>query len=160
MSVNVKKEQLIIAIGIPVLIGSLSGFLVGDSANAYSQLIQPAIAPPGWLFPVVWTVLYILMGIASYLVATSGGESQKAQVVSALKLYAAQLIVNFLWPIIFFGKQWYGFAFLWIVLLWVLIILTIRAFNEVSKTAAILMIPYLLWVTFAGYLNLMIAILN
>lgn len=156
---NTMVEKLIIAIGIPLLIGSLSGFLSGNSRLAFQQLEQPSLAPPGWLFPIVWTILFLLMGVASYLIYQAERvDSQRKQ--RALFLYALQLFVNFFWSLIFFVGEWYLLAFLWLVLLWILIVLTIRAFYTVSKPAAYLMIPYLAWVTFAGYLNLMIFFLN
>ncbi len=138
--------------GVPLLVGSLSSIVAGDSEALYSQLNQPPLSPPGWVFPVVWSVLYVLMGIASYLVMSKPGND--------LRLYWIQLIVNFIWPILFFQKEWYVVAFIWILLLWVLIVLTIKDFYKVSKQAAYLMVPYLIWVTFAGYLSLGVALLN
>ena len=119
---------------------------------------QPPLSPPGWLFPVVWTILYLLMGYASYRVATSGADSGKIR--RALTLYGAQLAVNFLWPLVFFGLGWYLVAFFILILLWVLILLTMRAFSEIDEVAGNLLLPYLLWVTFAGYLNFGVYLLN
>ncbi|MCI5640432.1 MAG: tryptophan-rich sensory protein, partial [Lachnospiraceae bacterium] len=109
------------------------------------------------LFPVVWTILYILMGISSYLITHSDSQVDKT---NALTLYTLQLGANFLWSILFFGMGWYFFSFLWLCLLWVLILATILSFQKISPRAAWLLVPYLLWVTFAGYLNLGIALLN
>ena len=116
---------------------------------------KPALAPPGWVFPVAWTILYILMGIASYLVLTSGKPND-----TALTLYGIQLVFNFFWSIIFFNLEMYLFAFIWLVVLWLLIFKTAILFYQISKPAGYLMIPYLLWVAFAGYLNLSIYLLN
>ena len=126
--------------------------------EVFAQLDKPPLSPPGWLFPVVWTILYILMGIASWLVLTS--EAKREDIVEALIIYGASLVVNFVWPLLFFRLNWYLFAFAWLILLWVLILKTIRLFAPISKEAALLMVPYLVWVTFAGYLNLGIAVLN
>lgn len=156
MKIELKKE-LLTAIAIPVIAGGLVGILTANSMQDFEALMKPPLSPPGWLFPVVWTILYILMGIASYLVWRDGNGEQKKQ---ALTLYGLQLIVNLLWPIAFFVLEWYLFAFAWLVLLWVLIYKTIRAFREINVNAAYLMLPYLLWVTFAAYLNLSIWWLN
>ncbi len=121
----------------------------------YQDMYQPSLAPPGWLFPVVWTILYTLMGIAAYLIYEEP-ESEDRRL--ALLLYGVQLFFNAVWSPIFFGAQAYFLAFAWLVLLWFFIYLTTKQFLQLNKTAGILMVPYLLWVTFAGYLNLAIAI--
>lgn len=123
--------------------------------EAFEALNKPALSPPGWLFPVVWTVLYILMGIASYLVLTSGKPNDTALIV-----YGIQLVFNFFWPILFFNLELYLLSFFWLVLLWLLILKTTLSFYQISKPAGYLMLPYLLWVTFAGYLNFFIYLLN
>lgn len=152
------KKTFLLCIAIPVLVGALAGFLSGGGAQKFAALNQPPLSPPGWLFPVVWTILYILMGLASYLVIASHTEPQ--QVADAIAVYAYQLVVNFLWPIFFFDFGWYLFSFFWLLLLWLLIFATIRQFAPISKNAARLLVPYLAWVTFAGYLNLGIWWLN
>ena len=111
------------------------------------------------LFPIVWGILFVLMGISSAIVYEKR-ETDKEASQEALKVYALQLAVNFSWTIIFFNMQAYLFAFIWLIVLWVLIILMIIKFKKISPTAAYLQIPYLLWVTFAGYLTLMIYLLN
>ena len=126
--------------------------------EVFERLNQPPLSPPGWLFPVVWTILYLMMGIASYLVYTSGKEPE--EVSGALTVYGVQLVVNFLWPIVFFRFGWYTFAFFWLILLWVLVLYTILLFYRISKPAAWLMVPYLVWLTYAAYLNLGIVLLN
>lgn len=150
-------KKLIICLFVPLAVGGLSAFFTRNSMEDFEQLTKPPLAPPGWLFPVVWTVLFILMGIASYLVATS---DQPYKSRSALLVYGVQLIFNFLWSLIFFNLNAYTFAFIWLIILWLLIFLTLRMFYNISKPAGLLLVPYLIWVTFAGYLNLGIAILN
>lgn len=150
--------KLIIAIAIPLSVGSFSSFLTSDTMQQYQKLEQPSFAPPGWIFPVVWTILFILMGIASYRVYNKG--LQNPDVKSALVFYVAQLSVNFFWTIFFFGFGWRGFAFLWLILLWILIIITTVKFYKIDKVAGYLLIPYLLWVSFAGLLNYSIWQLN
>ena len=155
MKPNLKK--LLICLAIPLAVGGLSSLLAGGMTG-YPQLEQPPLAPPGWLFPIVWTALFLLMGYASYRIWNSGQDPR--QVRSALLLYAAQLFLNFLWSPIFFGLGWYLVAFFLLIGLWVLILLTIRAFSQIDERAGDLLLPYLLWVTFAGYLNLGVALLN
>ena len=156
MKINWKK--LLISLGIPVGVGAVAALLTGGGMEEYGMMNQPPLSPPGWLFPVVWTILYLLMGYASYRVATSGADSGKIR--RALTLYGAQLAVNFLWPLVFFGLGWYLVAFFILILLWVLILLTMRAFSEIDEVAGNLLLPYLLWVTFAGYLNFGVYLLN
>ena len=124
----------------------------------FAMLNKPPLSPPGWVFPIVWTILYLLMGIASYLVLTAGKDSQETG--RALIFYAVQLAVNFFWPILFFTFGLYAASFIWLVLLWVLIVTVIYLFGEISQSSAYLLVPYLLWVTFAGYLNLGVWLLN
>lgn len=152
---KIQWKKLILCIALPLAVGGLSALLTRGGMDAFAALSKPALSPPGWLFPVVWTLLYILMGIASYLVLTS--EKPKG---AALSIYALQLVFNFFWPIIFFNFEAYLFAFVWLVILWVLILVTMILFFRISETAGYLLLPYLLWVTFAGYLNLYIYILN
>lgn len=155
---KINRGLLIKCIAIPLLVGVVSSLISGGGMETFKNLNQPPLSPPGWLFPVVWTILYTLMGISSYLILTS--EKDKKEIQKALTVYAYQLVVNFLWPTFFFNFGWYLFAFVWLVLLWVLILIMIVQFYQISRPAAYLMIPYLLWVTFAGYLNLAIWWLN
>lgn len=149
---------LIIAIAIPLGVGFLSSYLISDTMQQYQQLSQPSFAPPGWVFPVVWTILYILMGIASYIVYDEG--IRNPDVRNALMFYIAQLIVNFFWTIIFFGFELRGFALIWLILLWILAVITTIKFYRINKIAGYLMIPYILWLSFAGVLNYAIWKLN
>ncbi len=150
-------KNLIIALLIPLAVGGLSALLSGGMDN-FQSLTKPPLSPPGWLFPIVWTILYLMMGLASYLVYTASAPTYKKN--SALLFYGIQLFFNFLWSIIFFRFEAYLFAFIWLIIMWVFIIITTVRFYEVRKSAGLLMIPYLLWVTFAAYLNLGIYILN
>ncbi len=152
---KIQWKNLITCLAIPLAVGSLSSLLTRNTMVAFESISKPVLAPPGWLFPVVWTILYILMGIASYLVLTSGKPN-----AAALTKYAIQLLFNFFWPIIFFNLDLYLFAFIWLILLWLLILKTAIEFHQISKLAGYLLIPYLIWVIFAGYLNLSIYLLN
>lgn len=155
---KIKIGTLVTSIALPLLVGGLSALLSGGGMQAFGEVQKPPLSPPGWLFPVVWTILYTLMGIASYLVKTSGADED--EIFRAQTVYGYQLVVNFFWSIFFFRFEWYLFSFFWLLLLWVLIFVTIRQFYQISKPAAYLLIPYLVWVTFAGYLNLGIWYLN
>ena len=149
-------KALAVSILISVGVGALSALFTRNSMDVYEKVIQPPLSPPSWIFPVVWTILFVLMGISAYLIYRSDSFYRN----SALRIYATQLVVNFFWSIIFFNFEMYLFAFLWLLLLLVMIILMIMSFYKINKAAAYLQIPYLLWVTFAGYLNLGIYLLN
>lgn len=150
-------KKLLICIAIPLAVGGLSALLTSGNMDLYTEIEQPALAPPGWLFPVVWTVLYVLMGIALYLVViTRTREDKRNAVVS----FGVQLFFNFFWSIIFFNARAFLFAFVWLIFLWLAIIANIYFFYKINKNAGKLLIPYLIWVTFAGYLNLVIFLLN
>ena len=151
-------RKLVVCIALPLIVGWISSLITQGSMEVFETINKPYLSPPGWVFPVVWTILYILMGIASYIVLTSGQSQYKIKM--ALAVYLIQLAINFVWPIIFFNAQKYLLAFVWLIVLWVLILITTVLFGNISKTAGKLMIPYLLWVTFAGYLNYSIYMLN
>ena len=150
-------KKLLVCLGIPLAVGGLSA-LVSGGMGSYEGFVQPPLSPPGWLFPVVWTLLYLLMGYASYRVLTAEAEPEKKK--TALKFYGAQLIANFLWSPIFFGLDRYLLAFFVLIVLWVLIYITMKKFARVDELASDLLLPYILWVTFAGYLNLGVYLLN
>jgi len=149
---------VLISIAIAEGVGILSALLTKDTMQKYKELVLPSFSPPGWLFPIVWSVLFLLMGIASYRIYNSG--FQKEIVKDALVFYVTQLIFNFFWTIIFFRFDLKGFAFVWIIILLCLIIITTLKFYKIDKIAAYLMIPYILWVGFASFLNLAIWQLN
>ena len=148
---KLNKRLFFICMAIPLIVGGAAALLTQNSMEMFSTVEQPPLAPPGWLFPVVWTILYALMGISSYFVITSDGEWE--EIAKAMQLYAYQLVVNFLWPTFFFNFGWYFFSLLWLVLLWILVFFMIRKFYSLSKIAGIMNLPYLLWLTFAAYLN-------
>ena len=152
------KKLLIKSIALPLLVGLLAGLLSRSAMNDFEVLNKPPLSPPGWLFPIVWTTLYVLMGVSSYLIKTS--EATPEVKSDAIALYNYQLIVNFLWPIFFFNFGWYLFSLVWLVLLWILVVSMIKLFDKISKPAAYLNLPYLLWLTFATYLNFGIWWLN
>ncbi len=153
---QVKLKPLVISLAVSLGTGGLSALLTRDAMKEFATLDQPPLSPPGWLFPVVWTVLFILMGIAAYLIWVENAPDRK----TALWLYGVQLAFNFLWTIIFFNTERRGFALGWLVILWVLILVTTVRFWKQSPTAGKLLIPYILWVTFAGYLNAGVWYLN
>ena len=155
MNKNFKKR--LICWAIPLAVGGLATLLSGGMSS-YRVMNQPPLSPPGWVFPVVWTILYLLMGEASYRVLVSGKDA--AKIKNALLAYGVQLFLNFLWPLVFFGEQLYLTAFFILIALWVGIFVTMRLFSRLDETAGDLLIPYLLWVTFAGYLNLGVFLLN
>lgn len=139
-------------------VGVLAGWLTRDSMELYTmQIVQPPLSPPGIVFPIVWTLLYGLMGIGAGRITQAEPGSKRNR---ALNVFIAQLIVNFFWSLFFFRAQAFGFSFLWILLLWALIVVLILSFRQIDRTAAALQIPYLLWVTFAAYLNLGVWLLN
>ena len=139
-------------------IGLLAGLLTRNGTEIYGQMaMKPPLSPPGWLFPVVWTILYALMGVGAGLVS---GQQPSADRNRSLNLMVAQLVVNFFWPLLFFNAQAYGFALLWLVLLLVLVVWMALEFRKVSPLAALLQIPYILWLLFATYLNAAVWYLN
>lgn len=149
----------IIAIAVPLATGGLSALLTKDNMNIYGEISTPPLSPPSFLFPVVWTLLYILMGVSSaFIWLQRKDEKEKAD--NALLIYAATLVFNFIWSLIFFNFRLYLFSFIWLVCLLVLIILTVVSYRRLSPVAAYLQIPYALWVAFAGYLNFGIWLLN
>ena len=144
-------KQYAIWIGLSLGIGILSGLLTRSATQLYGQIPdKPPLSPPGWLFPVVWTILYTLMGISAARIWAAPLTQARSR---GLNLFIAQLIVNFFWSPIFFNAQAYGLALLWVILLWILVLLMIRQFRKVDPAAAALQMPYLLWLTFASYLN-------
>lgn len=139
-------------------VGALSGFLTRDAMKIFMTMVQqPPLSPPPVLFPIVWGILYALMGIGAARVYLSPESKERRW---GLNVFIAQLIVNFFWSLIFFNAQAYGFAFAWLLLLWVLVFLMILQFRKVDKWAAWLQLPYLLWLTFAAYLNFGVWLLN
>ena len=154
--VKVKWKELIVSIAISLGVGALSGYLTKNSMSLYQELVKPQLTPPGWIFPIVWTILFALMGISAYLIYVSDSKEKN----QALQIYAIQLMLNFIWSLAFFNMQAYLLAFVILILLWISIIAMIKVFYEINPLAGKMQVPYLLWVTFAGYLNLVIYLLN
>lgn len=156
---NMKKWKIYSAwILFAEAVGALSGWLTRHGMEVYKvEVLKPPLSPPEIVFPVVWTILYALMGVGAARVFMTPPSTARSQ---GLRLFLIQLAFNFLWTILFFNLQHYGLAFLWLAVLWVLILLMTRAFQLSDRTAARLQIPYLLWVAFAGYLNLGVFLLN
>ncbi len=147
--------KFIVAISIPLLAGFIgSYFTMPAIPNWYADLVKPDLNPPNWIFAPVWTTLYILMGISFFLIW------QKGKNCLPLSVFGIQMLLNTTWSIFFFGLQRLDIAFANILLLWVMIVLTMILFSRISKIAMYLLIPYILWVSFAGYLNLTIWMLN
>ncbi|MCR4924874.1 MAG: tryptophan-rich sensory protein [Clostridiales bacterium] len=151
-----KIKIYVISVLISLGVGGLSALLTKNNMEIYSSINRPPLSPPSFLFPIVWTILFILMGISAAIIYKSHSPLRR----SALRVYIVQLIFNFLWTLIFFNVQAYTFASVWIIALLALIVFMIIKFYKIKPLAAYLQIPYLLWVTFASYLTIAIAVLN
>ena len=151
-----KAKPYIFSILLALTVGGLSALAIANNMNVYDKINAPPLSPPGWLFPVVWTILFILMGISSAIIFTSKSKQKD----DALFIYAVSLVLNFSWSIFFFNILSFIVSFIILVALWLSIIITIIKYYKINKLAAWLQLPYLLWVTFAGYLNFAIILLN
>ena len=158
-------KHFLIATGIillPLVVGLVASALTGNTMMEFGRLKQPPLAPPAWLFPVAWTILYILMGVASYLIyrLKTRNKAEKRLKTAELVVYFVQLFFNFMWTLIFFalGARW--FALGWLIAMWLMILTLILMCGKNCKAAAWCLVPYILWCTFATYLNVMIAVLN
>ncbi len=148
---------MIVSLAIPLAIGGLSAFVTRGYMDLYKEIKQPPFAPPSWVFPVVWSILYFLMGISIYLISTGKKRESKT---AAYSLFALQLFLNFIWsPIFFIGRAFLP-AFFVLLALWLAVAVMIYSFSRFSKIASYLQIPYIIWLTIAGYLNISIYILN
>lgn len=155
-----KIKPYVISIAIALGVGALSGFLSKEGMELYqSNAIKPPLSPPAILFPIVWSILYVLMGISAAIVWTKR-DIDTDSAYEGLKAYVLQLIMNFFWSLIFFNMRAYWFAFVWLLVMELVIIYMILKFRRISPLAAYLQIPYALWCVFALYLNAMTAILN
>lgn len=151
--------KLIIAVIVPVAVGGISGFFTSTGVESWYQTInKPSWNPPSWVFAPVWTTLYIMMGVALFLVWKSNVSTGLKRI--AISLFAVQLLLNFFWSFIFFYQQQPGWALVEIIAMWVFILLTIFAFAKVNKIAAWMLVPYISWVSFATILNYTIWKLN
>ena len=151
--INIK--QLLFYVIITIAIGSAPALFI-NIGDAYKSLEKPPLSPPGIVFPIVWTILFILMGISIYRIV----RTDNFGVDSLKKLYFVQLIVNAFWTPIFFGLELFGFAFIWLILLLILVVIMTVKFHYIDKVSAYLLIPYIIWLIFAGYLNFSIYLLN
>ena len=157
MVLSVRTKSLIKNLAIPLLVGALAGFLTKDGVKEFTATAQkPVFMPPGWLFPVVWTILYALMGVAAYIIENTQSHRKNM----ALKIYYIQLFFNFAWSFIFFTFGNYLFSFIWIIALLILVLANILEFKMIKARAAYILIPYLIWVSFASVLNFSIFLLN
>ena len=154
-----KIKPYFISIVIALGVGGLAAFLTRNSMDIYKEINTPPLSPPSWLFPVVWTILYILMGISAAMIYKENGSFDGTK-EKALVTYAASLIFNFAWSIVFFNLKGFGVAVIILLILLFLIIRTILLYRKINKIAAYMQIPYAVWVAFAGYLNIGIWILN
>ena len=158
MSNRINIKSLVISIAIPLLTGGVAALITMGAMQDFAALNKPPLSPPGYLFPIVWTVLYVLMGVASYIVLESDVAPDEKK--RALGVYLAQLGFNFLWSIIFFTLGAYELAFLWLAVLLALVIIATYRFWHIDRVSGILMLPYAVWVSFAAYLNLAISTIN
>ncbi|MBR5423300.1 MAG: tryptophan-rich sensory protein [Clostridia bacterium] len=152
---KIQWKKLTVSLFVPLAVGGVSALLTRSGMKDFETLLKPPLSPPAWLFPVAWTLLYLMMGFAAYLVWTAPRRSP-----NALFAYGIQLFFNFFWSIIFFGIRNYLFAFIWLLLLWAAILWTAILFFRTKKAAGWLLVPYLIWVAFAGYLNFGVYLLN
>ncbi len=150
-----KIIKLIIATLIPLLAGFIGSYFTMPAIPGwYAELVKPELNPPGWIFAPVWTTLYILMGISLFIIWQKGKHHLE------IGIFAVQMTLNTTWSIFFFGLQRLDIAFANIILLWIFILLTIIFFYRISRLSACLLLPYIIWVSFAAYLNYSIWMLN
>lgn len=158
-----KIWRLALCILVPVGVGGLSAALTMGAMSSFGEMKQPPFSPPAWLFPVAWTILYVLMGLASWLIWYTGTCNAKTKDATRklLIIYGVQLFFNFCWSPVFFNFKWYWFAFVWLIVMWAMIIALVAGVRKLlNRGAMVCLVPYLLWCTFAAYLNAGIAILN
>jgi translocator protein len=152
--------KLIISIAIPLIVGFSSAFFTTDAIQGwYATANKPSFNPPNWIFAPVWTALYVLMGLAFYLIWKSTNTTPAVK-QTAITLFIVQLVLNFFWSLIFFKLQFTGWALVEIIAMWLAILFTILWFGKISSTAAWLLVPYICWVSFATVLNYSIWRLN
>lgn len=158
-----KFWRILVCICVPLAVGGASAALCMDAMKSFGELKQPPLSPPAMAFPIAWTILYALMGIASYLIFLAGQKGKvadKKYAKTTLIIYGIQLVMNFCWSPVFFNFKWYWPAFAWIMIMWVLTIVLLARSKKQSMGAFWCILPLLLWTTFAAYLNISIAILN
>lgn len=155
-----KKRLMIINLAIPLIIGIFSAILVNRDFSVYNSLRRPALSPPFYVFPIVWSILYILMGISSYLISSKRTKENEIDVFTCYILYALSLLLNVIWMIVFFKFKKFAIALVVLLLIIIIIFSKIFAFSKISKTAALIQLPYLMWSIFAAYLNISIYAMN
>ena len=158
MIISINKKRLVTSLLFPILIGALSALATRGDMDVYKDIIRPPLAPPGIVFPIVWSILYILMGVSIYLVWNK--DDPYADKSKAFFFFGLSLSLNFIWSPVFFSLKAYLAAFIILLLLVLSVVLTIIEYYKINKTAAFLQIPYLVWLLFAGYLNFAIYYLN
>lgn len=159
-----KIWRITLAIIVPLGGGVIISLFTRDTMAKFAEFNQPPLAPPAWLFPVAWTILYVLMGLTSYFIWKKGHDSKKSadknHARNALIIYGVQLAFNFVWTPLFFVLDQFWFAFAWLLVMWLLVLILVAKSYKISRPAFWMLLPYLLWCTFAAYLNYGIAILN
>lgn len=155
---KISVGTLIFALFIPLLVGAVSAALSRKGMLLYGDMQKPPLSPPPWVFSVAWTILYLMMGFASYYIIVS--ETDMRAKAMALVIYSIQLAMNFMWSIFFFNMGALLFSFVWLIIMWGMVILCAFRFFNISRVASFLLIPYILWLTFAAYLNMGSYILN
>lgn len=152
---KIEWKRLILSVVVPLAVGGLSAWLTRGGMEEFQSMNQPPLSPPPFVFAIVWPILYILMGISYYMI-----RSVKRNTFAETFIYGLQLTLNFFWSIIFFNMKAYLFAFIWLLLLWLAVWWMIVSFYKVKPLAGKLQIPYILWLTFAAYLNFSVYLLN
>ncbi len=158
MIIKFDLKKLLISLLIPLSVGGLSALITRGSQDIYSSFNNPPLSPPAWVFPVVWSLLYLLMGVSLYLVWISSATFEDKK--SGVGYWVLQLILNFIWSPIFFISKNFLLAFLVLISIWIFTLVMTLRFYKIAKPAGLLQIPYIVWLTFAGYLNLGVYILN
>ncbi len=158
MVIKFNLKRFIISLLIPIAVGGLSTLITGSDMKIYDEIVRPKLSPPFIVFPIVWSILYILMGISLYLVWNNGDKTKNK--TNAYMFFASSLLFNFIWSPIFFSAKLFLLSFIILVLMFMAVLATIIAYKPINKCAAILQVPYLIWLVIAGYLNIAIYILN
>ncbi|WP_167954744.1 TspO/MBR family protein [Anaerosporobacter faecicola] len=153
---KIRWKPLLISLAIPQIVGAVTGLVTSNSREIYQNLNKPDLAVPGYVFPIIWPILFLFMGIASYLIYCSDSKERE----KALRLYGINLLLVFVWSVVFFTFQAYAAAFLVIVAFWGVVFTMITMFTQISKVAGWILLPYFIWITYAGYLNLQVVLLN
>ena len=153
---TIKLKKLALNLALPIAVGLLGSLFTKNAGEVYANLNRPPLSPPAWIFAVVWTILYLLMGVAAYLIAESNCKYKKR----SQQIYLICLALNLIWPMLFFGLEWFVAALIVLIVLWLFVFAAAVLFYFCSDIAGYLMIPYVLWLSFAAYLNIAIVFLN